>query len=158
MYFKFELPYWNVACADPASKLTKTMVYIERHFEGDELELRRTQIRRGLEAGRKELVKMTTKNLLRCPLIFLLLCNRSEGPAFLRAVLYVLTTAEFPDDVTMIHDIDSDKWGSFRYGLDGLLVPEHEQRYINVLMAEKDDVVHWWRQLCLNWRCLVPDL
>ena len=35
LYFKFELPYWNAACADPASKLVKTMAYIESKFEGE---------------------------------------------------------------------------------------------------------------------------
>ena len=126
LYFKFELPYWNAACSDPASKLVKTMAYIEKHFQGEELVLRRTQIRRGLEAGRKELVKMTAKNLLCCPLIYLLLCNRTEGPAFLRAALYVLSNAEVPSDVTLIHEPDSDKWGSFKYGVGRLRIMEEE--------------------------------
>ena len=111
------------------------MAYIEKRFQGEELELRRTQIRRGVEAGRKELVKMTTKNLLCCPLIFLLLCNRTEEPAFLRATLYLLSIADVPSDVTLIHEPDLDKWGSFKYGVGRLHIPEQEQRYINVLMA-----------------------
>ena len=90
IYFRFELPWWNRACSKAENCLPKTIAYIDANFDGEEREMRLTQIRRGLVAGRKELIKMTTKNLLTCPIIFLLLCDRNEGPFFLRAVLFVL--------------------------------------------------------------------
>ena len=44
------------------------------------------------------------------------------------------------------------------YGKDNLRMPAEETRYYNILKDERDDVVHWWRQFCLNWECLVSDL
>ena len=120
--------------------------------------MRTKQIKRGLEAGRKELIKMTSKNLLCCPLIYLLLCDMTEGPPFLRAVLHVLYKAGAPDDVTLIRDHDFTDWGNFMYSKDGLRMPPEEGKYYNILREEVDNVVLWWRQFCLNWECLVPDL
>ncbi len=90
LYLGFELPWWNEANAVTDSKLPKTMKYLEENFEGEEKEFPWRQIMRGLEAGRKELLKMTTKYLFRAPLMFLLLTHRKNGIPFLRALLSVL--------------------------------------------------------------------
>ena len=44
------------------------------------------------------------------------------------------------------------------YGKDNLRMLAEDSRYYNILRNEIDDVVHWWRQFCLNWECLVSDL
>ena len=61
IYLGFELPWWNEAVTGPVSKLPKTMKYLEEPFEGDELDFRRKQIMQGLDAGREELILVTTK-------------------------------------------------------------------------------------------------
>ncbi len=83
LYLGFELPWWNEANATPASKLPKMMKYLEENFEGKEKDFCLMQIMRGLEAGRQELLKMTTKYLFCAPLMFLLVSHCKHGAPFL---------------------------------------------------------------------------
>jgi hypothetical protein len=90
LYLNFEVPWWNEAVANPVSRIPKTMKFLEDNFHEEEYDFRRGQIMRGLMKGRDELIKMTTRYLLKPPLLFLLLCNRENGASFLRAVLSIL--------------------------------------------------------------------
>ncbi len=159
LYLGFELPWWNQVTADPASKLPKTMKYLEENFHGEEKEFRRKQIMRGLNAGREELITMTTKYLFRAPLMFLLLCHREQGAPFLRALLSVIQ--ESPQDdmnpVMLIHDEESTAWGRHEYDRNNPR-PDNERHWYNVLKPQTLGVVHWWQQLGLNRQCLVSDL
>ena len=59
LYFDFQLPWWNGAVNEPATYIPKTIKYLEDNFTGDEYELRKEQIAKGLKAGRDELIKIT---------------------------------------------------------------------------------------------------
>lgn len=146
LYFNFILPWWNEVVDNPESKLEKTMKYIEENFEGDERAQRRAQIMRGLNAGREEVIKMTRKSFLEGPVAFLILCDSTSGPSFLRALLAVIDGQASPT-TNFINDVDSP---SER--------PEEEQLWYNQLSKEPEKTLHWWQQFCLDWPCLSDDL
>ena len=156
LYFGFMLPYWNEIVEDPASKLPKTMKYLEDNFEGEDKEMRKAQIMRGLKAGREELIKMTQKiGLLDGPVAFLILCNKDNGPAFLRALLAVIAGQACP--VEVIRDRDSDAWGKYQYD-DPTERPADEKIWYDQLMKCPEEALHWWRQFCLDWDIVADDL
>ena len=86
-----------------------------------------------------------------------MLCNHKEGPALLCAALFTLHQAMLPEVVTLIPSADSSWWGNCKYHAP-LLMPKEEERYYNILKGSEAKLVHWWRQLCLNWPCLKADL
>ena len=172
LYFDFELPWWSEVNDEPSNHMPKTMAYLNENFDGEELEMFQTLIKRGLKAGRDELIKITKRYLLKVPILLLVLCNRKRGAPFLRAVLSVLheyvennISTEEPIDVMFIHDADTansddPKWGKYIYA-DPNNRPENEKIWYDLLTKSKeniDDLVHFWQQLCLNWRVLTDDL
>ena len=172
LYFDFELPWWSEVNDEPSNHMPKTMAYLNENFDGEELEMQQTLIKRGLKAGRDELIKITKRYLLKVPILLLVLCNRKRGAPFLRAVLSVLheyvennISTEEPIDVMFMHDADTansddPKWGKYIYA-DPNDRPEDEKIWYDLLTKSKeniDDLVHFWQQLCLNWRVLTDDL
>ena len=143
----------------PESKLPETMRHLDEKFDGREREFRRANILRGLKKGNDEMLKMTTRHLLRAPVMLILLTHREHGAPFLRALLSVLheVPAESLPGVTLIHDQDSTKWGPFKH-LSPSLRPDDEKKWHGLLSSQAEDVVHWWRQFGLNRECLVDDL
>jgi len=116
LYYGFEVPWWNEAVANPETKLPKTMKYLRENFHGDDFDFRLSQIMRGLKKGRDEMIKMSSRYMLRFPVMYLLLTHREHGGPFLRAVLAVLN-ANPVDGVVLIHDADkSSEWGDYGYG------------------------------------------
>jgi hypothetical protein len=159
VFLDFELPWWNEAVKDPKKRLPETMAYLDEHFEGEEHQQRLELINRGLRWGREELLSITRRYLLRPPLLLLLLCDRTQGPSFLCAVLSVLH--ENPvENVKLFHDESSGKWGKYIYENPSER-PEEEQVFYD-LLTENDgiisDLIHFWRQFCLNWSNLTDDL
>jgi len=65
-----EVPWWNEVVTGPKTKLPKTMKYLRENFEGEEWDFRVSQILRGLKKGSDEMIKMTTRYLMKTPLIF----------------------------------------------------------------------------------------
>ncbi len=160
-YWEFMLPWWNRAVSDPHSCMPKTMAYIEANFEGEDLIKRRKQVERGLRMGREEVIKMTKRYLLKPPLLLLLLANRKHGPSFLRAVLSVFHENEnnVPDDVLLIHQ-PGESWGKYVYASNSDR-PDDEKAWYDLLTSSPamiDDLIHFWRQFCLNWNVLTGDL
>ena len=64
LYFDFELPWWNLVNKHPRLHLPNTMEYLQDMFDGGEFEIRLKLIKRGLNAGQDELIKITRKYLL----------------------------------------------------------------------------------------------
>ena len=160
-FWNFELPWWQTANDNPRLVMPKTMEYLEHNFTGDELVTRRKQIMRGLEMGRDEICKIVKRYLFRAPLLLLLLTHREYGASFLRAVLSVLHEHKdkVPFDVVLIQDV-GEAWGTYIYD-DSTNRPEEEQRWYNLLTVDKtaiNDLIHFWRQFCLNWHCVTEDL
>ena len=119
----------------------------------------KAQIIRGLNKGRDELIKMSTKYLLQAPIVFLCLCHHQMGPSLLRAMLTVLHENPIDEDVDcLIHDADSQKWGVYKYDSDNTVRPPSEKKWYDILSKQPKDVVHWWRQFGLNKECLIDDL
>lgn len=161
LYFDYELPWWNNAVNHPRMQLPKTMEYLESNFSDKEYEMRHNLIVRGLKAGRDEVIKVTRQYLFQVPILILVLCNAQRGPAFLRALLSVLyDNRARVDPVILIHDIESEEWGSFKYE-NRADRPADEQEWYNLMTKSEDaidDLIHWWRQLCLNYTVLIDDL
>ena len=159
LYFGYEVPWWNAAVNDPASKLPKTMQYLEDNFTGADYDFRRMQILRGLRKGQEEMIKMTSRYLLRAPILFLLLCHHTHGGPFLRAMVSILHENPLDDDEAelLVHQPTSNNWGRFSYSATDTR-PEDEQQWYDLLSNHQDDVVHWWRQFGLNKECLVVEL
>ena len=159
LYLGFEVPWWNEAVANPASKMPKTMKFLEDNFDGEEYVFRRGQIMRGLKKGRDELIKMTTQYLLRPPLLFLLLCNRKHGAPFLRALLSILHEHHVDDlfSILLINEPDSSDWGKYVHN-NRNECPSDERQWYDLMSSHHEDVVHWWRQFRMNHPCLLRDL
>ena len=105
---------------------------------------------------------MTKQYLLKVPIVYLVLCNRQRGPSFLRAVLSVLyENSNRAAPQILIHDADNDmKWGAFKYD-NPEDRPDDEKAWYNLLTKTEeniDDLIHWWRQFCLNYEILEEDL
>ena len=159
IYLGFEVPWWNEATNAPESKLPKTMQYFTDNFEADNKEFRRQQIMRGLNFGREELIKMTTKHLFKAPLIFLLVCHREHGAPFLRALLSVVHESPVNDlnPVVLIRDNESDRWGRYKFD-QSYQRPLNERHWYDIMKPQTEDAVHCWQQLGLNREILVSDL
>ncbi len=91
------------------------MEYLCKNFAGDEYNYRKRQLLRGLQKGRDEFLKMTSRHYLKPPIIFVLLTHHEHGAPFLRAVLSVLYSSQDTVDEPFIHNPDSSKWGRFIY-------------------------------------------
>ncbi|KAL7537286.1 LOW QUALITY PROTEIN: hypothetical protein ACHAXR_010421 [Thalassiosira sp. AJA248-18] len=136
------------------------MKYLEENFEGDELITRRQQIERGLKMGRDEIIKMTKRYLLKPPVVLLMLAYRKRGSPFLRATLSVLheNSARVPG-VTLINDVGDD-WGHYIYNVASER-PPNEKVWYNLFTQSEENInnlIHFWRQFCLNWAVLTDDL
>ena len=106
LYFGFEVPWWNSAVTSPSLKLPKTIQYLADNFDGEEYDFRRSQIMRGLKKGRDELTKMTTRYLLKVPIMFILLTHREHGLFFLCSVLAILRDNPL-DDLEVLDMLDT---------------------------------------------------
>ncbi|KAL7498156.1 hypothetical protein ACHAWT_009680, partial [Skeletonema menzelii] len=157
VWLGFEVPWWNKAVDNPEQQLPNTMKYLEDNFDGEELVFRRSQIMRGLKKGRDKMMKMSTKYLLRPPIMYLLLTHREYGSGFLRAVLAVLAQNPVADGTVLIHDADSSEWGDYLYD-DLANCPVEVRQWYTVLCQHSEEVVHFWRQFCLNKDSLVNEL
>ncbi len=162
IYFDLELSWWNQVNEHLRLYMPKTMEYLEENFSGDEYRMRLDLIKRGMKAGRDELIKITKRYLLQVPIVLLVLCNRKRGPSFLRAALSVLyENREKAAPQILIHDADNEEmWGRFKYANAGER-PDEEKVWYNLLTQSEEqieDLIHWWRQLCLNFEILKEDL
>ena len=94
--------------------------------------------------------------------MLLVLCNRERGPSFLRAVLSVLheNSDKVADDCKLFHDLDSTEWGRYEY-IDPNERPADEKCWYDILTRDSQtttDLIHFWRQFCLNFPILTGDL
>ncbi|KAL7548072.1 hypothetical protein ACHAWF_011358 [Thalassiosira exigua] len=84
-----------------------------------------------------------------------------RGAPFLRAVLSVFHEYchKVPDGVTMVNDI-GEGWGCYVYQNPDDR-PEEERVWYDLLTRDDeqiDDLIHFWRQICLNWPIVTNDL
>jgi len=129
--------------------------------------MRMTLIKRGLEAGRDELIRITKRYLLQVPILLLVLCNRKRGGPFLRAVLSILhENSDRAPGVNLINDVDtasdlsSPIWGRYIYN-NPEERPDDEEAWYNLLSKNEEsinDLIHFWLQFCMNWPILTDDL
>lgn len=75
LYFDYELPWWNQVNDDPRTGIPNTIEYLEKNFSGEDYHMRLDLIKRGLKAGRDELLKITKKYLFQVPVLLLVLCT-----------------------------------------------------------------------------------
>ena len=105
----FELSWWNEVNTHPQDHMPNTMSYIHNNFEVDEFGMRPTLIKRGLVAGRDELIKITKKFLCQVLILLLVLCNQKSGAPFLQAVLsYLHKHSHRVPNVKFFHDAYTD--------------------------------------------------
>ena len=114
---------------------------------------------RGLNKGGEELMKMTTKYLLRAPIMFILITHHEHGPSFLRALLSILhnKAKENEYDDVLIHDESCPNWGKFSFEPSESRT-DVEEKWYNILEMQSNDAVYWWLQFGLNMECLKLDL
>jgi len=144
----------------PESKLPKTTKYLRQHFTEEDFDFRLSQIRRGLCKGRDEMIKITTRYLLKAPLIYLLLMYQEHGASFLRANLSILhenPLSEYVDADVLIPDAESQSWGRHVYA-NAADQPDEDTKWYNILYNHADNVVHFWRQFGLNCECVKTNL
>jgi hypothetical protein len=165
LYLGFEVPWWNSAVNDiddiNKCKVPRTMDYLCNKLAGDEYNYLKRQLLHGLQKGRDELLKMTSRHYLKAPIIFVLLTHHEHGAPFLRAVLLVLYSSQDTVDEPLIHNPDSSKWGPFIYrdNIDRQnTCPTDEVKWFNVVSNFSGDIVHWWQQFGLNRKCCVTEL
>ena len=107
-----------------------------------------------------EIIKITQRYLLKPPILLLLLTNWKRGPSFLRVVLSVFhENADRVPDVMLINDA-GDAYGTYIYA-NPADRPKDEKAWYDLLTKDTttiDDLIHFWRQFCLNWVCVVEDL
>ena len=114
------------------------------------------------------MLKITKRYLLKVPILLLVLCNRKRGPAFLRALLSVFheDSVRGGDEAKLFHnedlnqDTNSSNWGRYIYN-DRRDRPEEEKVWYDLLVKSDEsinDLIHFWRQFCLNWPILTEDL
>jgi hypothetical protein len=64
------------------------------------------------------------------------------------------------ENVKLFHDESSSKWGQYIY--ENLSERPEEEQVFYDLLTENDetisDLIHFWRQLCLNWPILTANL
>ena len=121
------------------------MAYLERNFEGNGIVARQKQVDRGLRMERDKIVKMTKRNLLKLPLVILMLTNRKHRSAFLRATLSVLhKSSNRAPGFELINDAGRD-WGVYVH-LSAPEQPDDEKLWYNILTQSRsniDDLVHF---------------
>ncbi|EJK52059.1 hypothetical protein THAOC_28715 [Thalassiosira oceanica] len=89
-----------------------------------------------------------------------------HGPAFLRAVLSVLSdnSDRVQEDVILIREAGDPAWGLYQYDdmtLQKADRPADEQKWYNLLTrsnSDIEDLIHFWRQFCLNFPVVTDDL
>ena len=96
--------------------------------------MRMSQVGRGLEAGRDELVKITKRYLLKVPIVLLILCQRQRGHAFLRALLLVLheNLGKVPEGVAFFHNKGNGTGETSSAGMYIYNKPDQRPDYMNV--------------------------
>ena len=117
------------------------MEYLETNFKGDDCNMGRDLIQRGLKVGRDESIKILKRYLFQLPIVLLVVCSHPRGPAFLRSVLSVLdNNAGTVAPVVLIHnDHVKLKWGRFKYIIPGDRLTE-EQEWYNLLMQSETTI------------------
>ena len=143
-YYDFEIPWWNTVTEIPEICMPNTMQYLEENFEGKELENRWTQIMRGLEAGRDEVLAITKRYLLNAPILLLMPSNRKRGPSFYRAVLSVLHEYQDRMEAPPMND-EGDDWGIFIYDA-AANRPEEERVWYDLMTIDDthlNDILHF---------------
>ena len=149
LYFGFMLPFWTTALTTPEKVFPRIFQFIKEKFTTPEEKLKRTkQIMIGIQAAYDKLVEMTEPILLRGPVSFLILCNNEHGPSFCRALISVVTeSGSLPAS-----------WNDYAKETDDTEQTPDITRWYDILSQDSDDTVHWYRQLCLYYEVVLPDI
>jgi hypothetical protein len=131
LYLEFMALWWESARMDPQSRFPKTFQYIMENYEGDEEQSTKIkQIREGINAGHAELGKMA-RHILSAPHIFTLVSDTKRGPCLARALVELL----HGEGISPIAEYQSRP-------LLGL-----SKAFFDLLLNDKKNVVHWYKQL-----------
>lgn len=88
LFFDFISPWWTRAKNLLEECFPETIKFLEKNeMKEESWELKRQQLLAGINAGYKELCKMS-KHVLSTRFLFLHFCNAMQGPALLRAVIW----------------------------------------------------------------------
>ena len=102
--------------------------------------------------------KMTTRYLMKAPLISLLLTHQEHSPSFLRAVLSILHDNPVADGKhVLIHGEDSNDWDVLSYDNPNDQPPD-KQKWYDIVAPQVDEVVPFWMQFGLNRECAKANL
>ena len=147
--YDFVQPWWTKANNDPRTTFKNTFDYIEDTWKDDPVEktLRTKQILAGINAGYKEILKMS-KAWFSVPLIYLILFDRRRAPGFMRAVNKVIFDA----------NIITKEEFEIRNGRDPDIVATAEVTWLNKLREDENLAIAYFRFMGLHRECLFDDL
>lgn len=149
----FSVPWWKKAREDPNARFPKTFRALDDIRDETKRQLKEKQVLAGIEAGYKQLVKMTD-TLMSAPHIFLDITDPVRGPSLLRAILAVVTEAglELDDDGD-----ENSCWGQYFYESPDDR-PDVEQSFYNLLSHDAETVAHYFQQFGFTQTCIQENL
>lgn len=150
------MPWWEMARLHPEKRFPLTFKRIDEMEDDEKAEMKREQVRFGIQAGYDEICKLYQR-LLMAPMIYLAVLDPKVGPSVLRAILAIVVEegvdinaaqTEFDDEdygVEVTEDLD---WGVFQYD-DPEDRPEEEKIWYEWLKESGDGpkLAHWFQQL-----------
>jgi len=130
----------------------KTFKYIDDTWKDNDYQrqFRTQQIIRGINAGYKEILKMS-KDLFSVPLIFLVLMDIRRAPSFMRAVNRLLCDNDIitPDECSTRNGRSHDEIMS---------ISPAEATWYNRLSEDESKFVHYFKQFGLHRDVVLPDI
>lgn len=145
LYFDWIAPYWEGAMNDPETDRFKgTFDHLQNKIINPSIRARKLeQVQAGIKGAHDELSKMSD-NLLSAPLIFMVLSHPIRGPALIQA------TVEIMNDL-------GEETGNGWNGYQGER-PSTVQYFYDLLNTDKEESVHYFKQLGLMSPCVRDEL
>ena len=148
----FIQPWWTRAKNSPREMFPRTFKYIDDTWKDndDERQFRTQQIIRGINAGYKEILKMS-KDWFSVPLIFLVLMDIRRAPSFMRAVNRLLCDNAIitPEDCATRNGRCNDEIMS---------ITPAEASWHSKLSEDQSKFVHYFKQFGLHHDAVQPDI
>ena len=145
LQFEFACPWWKSSVAEPEEKNFKGTFNCINSIPDESLrELKRKQVRAGILAGHKQIVKLSDI-LLSVPVLFAALTDPRRGPSLARAIARVLRQQE--DSSWMEFQID-DSWRALdgSNGMDKLMC--------SLIKRDTATACHFAQQFGLGLACV----
>lgn len=145
-WLDFAMPFWNEAADDPTkSAFRKAFEYLGQIEEQEIVDKMRERFIDGIEAARDEMNKMMNR-LLSPPLVFLMLSHPNRGTDLLNAAAF------------LFREMGDSLGDGFKEIVSEDAMTEGEKMYYDLLRLEKDDSLHFFKQIGLARDCVRDDL